>query len=218
MDRLLSPENAALLVGAVAGLIWAVAKGVDLISKGVSNYLETRNNINATKAELARLEAEAKARDSEAENEQQARIIAIMERQTDYSHETAKRFATIAEDFLTAQNRTAEMLENHRRTNESVAEGLNNMAAENKALRISMEAWPKAVDGKLDVVDATIHELADKVAAVEAAITQGNTDHSAIKSILQNEIVPGIKHVITLLTATPTPTLAAESVQEGGEV
>lgn len=204
MDKFMTPENVALIVGAIAALIYAAAKAVNLISAGVSNYMTVRGDIKRMAAENDRLKAEAQARDIDAENEQQAKIISIMERQTEYSHETATRFAAISEDFLTAQNRDAEDREKSRQTNEKMADGFNRMAEENRALRISMEAWPKTVDGKLDTVDETLLALSKKVAAVETAILNGNKDHDVIQGILKEQVVAGIDKIIALLTPPPT--------------
>lgn len=193
----MTPDNIAVLVIAIASLITAFGFGFKQITSAINSWVETRNKVQVTNSENERLKAEAAARDSDAENEQQSKIISIMERQTEYSHETASRFATIAEDFATYQNRSIEV-------NEGVARGLSAMAAENKALRISFEQWPSAIDGKLETVDSTLGNLVKKVAAVETAIATGNSEHTEIKAILRDDVLRGIEKIVAIIDG-PTP-------------
>ena len=185
MSDLMSLENAALLVGAMAALVYAIAKAVGLISEAVSSLLTARADVKRIHAENERLKAESLAKDREAENEQMSKIISILDRQTEQVH----RFTSVAEDFATASNR-------HIETDEKVAAAMREMAAENRALRISMEAWPKTVD-------STLADLIRKVETVEAAIQRGNGDHEAIRDILQHKVLAGIQEVISLLKPPP---------------
>lgn len=202
MESLMTTENAALIVGAIAATIAAIAYAIRLVSLAISSYITARANIKLgqakvtedlrrSEAEILRLNAEAQVKDREADNDQMARIIGIMETQ----NQQVARFASIAEDFATAQNRDHEMQEKNRQTNEKVAASMAELATQTKAVNTSIQAWPKLVDGTLD-------SLAQKVEALETTV---KNDHQHLSELVKTEVVTRLEEVVKLLKATATP-------------
>lgn len=204
--RFLSNSNSPVTIGfglalIIIGLGVSTPRIVRTIADVIMDVVKTRNEIKLArqKSEEERLKAAHDAQ--KAEDEQMTRIISIMEAQT---NQTA-RFITIAEDFATASNRHSETEIQHIETSKQVATGLQSMAQETKALRISMEAWPKTVD-------ATLVSLVEKIEAVEIALKTSNDDHTRIRQYLETNVMTGIQRVIEMLSEPPPPSPASAPV------
>ena len=208
MDKLMTPENAAVLIAAIAGLVGAFGFGIRQLSAAFNSWIETRNKVRMMVAENQRLREEVSAREQDAENERDTKIINILERLTEQNG----RWPPIAEDFATAQNRQIEVIEQFRQTNEKVAVGLANMATENKALRISMESWPKAVDSHLEGVAKKVEALETTVGLLLIAVNNGNEDHEFVRQSIDDRIVPMLTNIRDLVQpkAPPPPGAAQE--------
>jgi hypothetical protein len=187
MVNLMTPESVALLIA-------AIAFAVRMLIQSFNSYVETRNSIQTIKAQNETLKAEAQARDIDAENEYQQKVVSIMETLTFQNGQ----WPPIAADFATAQMLNAQALEKINLSNEKLAIGFEHMATENRSMRLTMDSWSKAIDGSNE-------GLAKEVSEMKNALAVSNHDHQEIKRILKDDVVRGIEKIVILIDRSPTP-------------
>ena len=194
MGEMITAENLAVLVGAVAALVFAISKSVEWIGKGAGNYITARAEASRIRAEKERDQVKAEADDKAAENKNIATILNLMERQT-----------TISEDAVSAQNAHVRVLEMYGKRFGDIDDTIKSgtavqaeLTTQLKALNINVAAWPKTVD-------VTLAEAIDTLKRLETQIDGFSSSHEFIRGHL-TETKQHLQDIINILkTQQPAP-------------